>query len=330
MALPHIFDQGWPSPAKLSDDSKSAAILLNEAKETFAGHLGVRSDEINFLGEPNLGYHLGISGLYKPGQTFKNAATDRMASHVVAQALASSQELAVDELGQVDFSQVGPNDLLSIQLANRETGVIQKSIPNTCVNLFVDATTSGTRLKLPENWSAALWDSQSWMGPTGLGLFAIAKKALWKNPLPHLDNKVSPGPVSLPLIITSAIAIDSWVADQKNLADKISEISQRIRNFVQTQIPDSFVIAGQSAYLISIVFADIDSERMINELAKRGFAVDAGSACSAANMKPSHVLAAMGLATTGNMRLTIHHATTFEEVERFLPILKQVVTELRN
>ena len=69
---------------------------------------------------------------------------------------------------------------------------------------------------------------------------------------------------------------------------------------------------------------------MINELAKRGFAVDAGSACSAANMKPSHVLAAMGLATTGNMRLTIHHATTFEEVERFLPILKQVVTELRN
>ena len=61
-----------------------------------------------------------------------------------------------------------------------------------------------------------------------------------------------------------------------------------------------------------------------------GFAIDAGSACSAANMKPSHVLSAMGLSTTGNIRLTIHHATTFEDVSALLSALKKVVSDLRN
>jgi len=71
MALAHIFEVTWPDPSKLGADAKSASLLLNEAKETFAGHLRVRSDEISFLGEANLGYHLGISGLLNPKSRLK-------------------------------------------------------------------------------------------------------------------------------------------------------------------------------------------------------------------------------------------------------------------
>jgi len=47
-------------------------------------------------------------------------------------------------------------------------------------------------------------------------------------------------------------------------------------------------------------------------------------------MEHSHVLAAMGLLTHGNVRLTLRNSHSLEEVERFLQILKAIVEELRT
>jgi cysteine desulfurase len=47
-------------------------------------------------------------------------------------------------------------------------------------------------------------------------------------------------------------------------------------------------------------------------------------------MQPSHVLAALGVLTQGNIRLTIHHAITFEEVRAFLEILATTINDLRG
>ena len=333
MALPHIFDQTWPDPAKASDDSKSAAILLNEASETFALHLGVRSDELHFIGEPNLGFHLGIMGLNSLQFNFKYAPVDRMANFAIGNSFKEAGQnvldLPVARDGQVDFSEVREDDLVSLQLCNRETGVIQKSLPKDPAALFVDMTASATRFALPENWSVALWDSRSWLGPAGVGLLAISKKANWRNPLPHLDKKVSPGQVSLPLVVTSAIAIDSWVADEKNLAPKISELKEQLKAGI-SKIAGSYLIDGQADHLLSATFSGVDSQYLVNALNEKGFAVDSGSACSAANIKPSHVLAAMGLETTGNIRLKIHHAITFDQVSAFLVALETTLSELRS
>jgi cysteine desulfurase len=334
MALPHIFDQAWPDPKKVSDDAKSAAILQNEARETFASHLGVRSDEIHFLGEPNLGFHLGIMGLMKPEFRFNFAATDRMANYAISESFEKSghrtRKIPVTRSGQLDFQDdpVGSGDLLSLQLCNRETGVIQQKIDYEISALFVDATASGTRIKLPDNWSVALFDSRSWMGPAGVGILAISKKSNWNNPLPHLDTKVSPGQVSLPLVVTSAVAIDSWVADEKNLAAKVAELKRILVEGI-AKIPDSYVISEGADHLLNATFSGVDSEYLVNSLVEQGFAVDSGSACSAANIKPSHVLDAMGLKTTGNIRLTIHHATSFEQVTKFLEVLSSTLEKLR-
>ncbi len=74
----------------------------------------------------------------------------------------------------------------------------------------------------------------------------------------------------------------------------------------------------------------IDAQILVNKLDERGFAVDSGSACNSANMEPSHVLAAMGILTHGNARLTLHPTTTNEEMEEFLQVLKEIVAELRQ
>ena len=329
IALPHIFEAAWPDPTKLGADSKSAALLLNEARETFASHLGIRGDEISFLGEPNLGFHLGITGLLSPENRMVFSNIDRMEVFAISQTN-PSQMLEASPTGQVDFSDLKSSDVACLQLCNRETGTIQVDHPKNISSLFVDATASGTRIGLPENWSTAIWDSTSWAGPTGLGILAVSKSANWKNPLPHLDGRINPGPTSLPLIVASALAIDSWVADEKNLAAKISVINQEVRNFISTNIPDSDLAPGGADHLISASFLYVNAEQLVTTLADKGYAVDSGSACSAANMQPSHVLAALGVLTQGNIRLTIHHATTFEEIKEFLQILLQTVTELRD
>ena len=55
-----------------------------------------------------------------------------------------------------------------------------------------------------------------------------------------------------------------------------------------------------------------------------------GSACSARSEHPSHVLAAMGALTHGNVRLGLTRTTTAAEVEAFLAALPPVVAELRS
>ena len=126
------------------------------------------------------------------------------------------------------------------------------------------------------------------------------------------------------------MAIDSWVADEKNLAAKIATINSDIRKYISTNIPDSDLAPGGADHLISASFLYVNAEQLVTTLADKGYAVDSGSACSSINMQPSHVLAALGVLTQGNIRLTIHHATTFEQVKEFLQVLSQTISELRS
>jgi cysteine desulfurase len=73
----------------------------------------------------------------------------------------------------------------------------------------------------------------------------------------------------------------------------------------------------------------VDGETLTLELDKASFAVSSGSACSASNEHPSHVLAAMGALTHGNIRIGVTRTTTESEVNRFLEVLPPIVAELR-
>ena len=337
MALPSIFDQGWADPSKLGQDARSTSILVNEARETIASHLGIRSDELFFLGEPNLGFYLGIQGLQnmqKGGRCFYSSI-DKMEIAAIAQKEKEYYQLNVDLQGQInqsDLTDATADDLLCWQLANGETGVYQKEPPHFPGSIFIDATSSGTALPLPENWSTALWDSRSWQGPSGLGIFAKSTSARWSYPLPHLDNRNVPNSASPALIIASALAIDSFVAESKRQAEKIADFNKHIRDFLIREIGDCDIAGNAQNTLpsqLSFSFLYIDAERLVHALSERGFAVDSGSACQSANLEPSHVLAAMGLLTHGNVRITLKNSTTSEEVDGLCQALKELVLAQR-
>ena len=76
-------------------------------------------------------------------------------------------------------------------------------------------------------------------------------------------------------------------------------------------------------------FLYVDGEAIVDALSRRGFGVASGSACTASTLEPSHVLAAMGALTHGNVRVSLTRDTTEADVDAFLAALPDVVAELR-
>ena len=74
-----------------------------------------------------------------------------------------------------------------------------------------------------------------------------------------------------------------------------------------------------------MIFPNTNGEEVLRTLAAKGIAVDSGSACTAVNLQPSHVLAAMGLPTDGNIRITIHPDSKDDDVNALISALLDAV-----
>lgn len=331
-ALHTAIDSGWADPKKIGQSSNRAANLRTNALESIAANLGIKADQIEISGEVGLGYFLSLGGFLAPQRNLFYGAGDR--SGVIATARShqgSSSIIPLSTNGTLDFSEVEltANSILSLQLVNGETGVINtlpKQLP-TDLLIAVDATASGSRIGLPNNWSSAVFDSRSWEGPAGLAVVAIADAANWQNPLPHISAvRRTYGTFSLPLLIASAVALENYSPDDEN----IRALNARLRSEISKKIPGA-LIAGDlvisTPHLISFLFPDCNGEEILRGLSTRGLSVDSGSACTAMNLQPSHVLAAMGLPTDGNIRITLHAETTAEEVDL---LINALVDEVRS
>jgi cysteine desulfurase len=236
-------------------------------------------------------------------------------------------ELPVNGDGVIKESEIGSNDLLIWQVANGETGNIQNP-PNSPAMIFADCTSSGVDLLPNFNYQTALFDSRSWAGPAGVGILVIKSSATWRNPLPHNDLNRTPNTYSLPLLLASAVALENYLSQ----TDIRSKLKNEIIGFVKEQITDVDIASSTSGLgkFLSLSIKGIEADRLLLDLEDQGFAVESGSACKSADMKPSHVLAAMGRPITGNIRLTIHKEMTSQIVKDFCQALKTSVIKLRS
>ena len=328
-ALLAAFDQGWADPKKLSQSSARAAILRNQSLENIAGRLGLPVASIEILGEPSLGHYLSIAGLFTGSSAFAYSAVDKGKIRAIARAHSTDViQLPVNASGALqDFESIPRGAVLSLQLANAETGVIQggfDAIPAS-VRIALDATASGPRIPLPERWSTALFDATSWNGPGGLAIMAVKNSADYSYPLPHIAPIRTPGSSSLPLLIASSIALENF-----------SEVDTSLRAFALAEfgrIDGVHSVAPDAAalpHLFSIVVQGVAGERVVRELATQGIDIDSGSACSPEDLQPSHVLAAMGYETSGHLRFTLHQGVTERELQNLVRSVSEVIQRLRG
>jgi cysteine desulfurase len=130
-------------------------------------------------------------------------------------------------------------------------------------------------------------------------------------------------------LLASAVALENFHPDDL----LIRKLNKQIRTAVKSAMPDA-IIAGDldlaMPHLVSMVFPNTNGEEVLRDLAAKGFAVDSGSACTAMNLQPSHVLAAMGHPTDGNIRIAIHTESDEHEVSALITALLDAVGSQRQ
>ena len=357
-ALLAALDDGWADPARLHREGRRARLLLEAARERVAAVLRCRADEVAFAGSGTQAVHLGVLGAVQarrsatrgPGHLVVSAVEHSSVLNAAAQAEAAGSAVTVAGVGPdgrvdvTDFTAALARErtvLACLQSANHEVGTIQpvEEIAARCadarVPLFVDAAASAGRLELPAGWSLLAASGHKWGGPPGVGVLAVRKGVRWRSPLPD-DSREGhrvPGFPDLPAIAAAAAALEAFDADRAANDAALRPLTDQIRDEVGALVPECVVHGDRSRalpHIVSFSCLYIDGEALAIELDKAGFSVSSGSACASDTQQPSHVLAAMGAITHGNIRVSLPSGTTRESVTGFLATLPDIVGRLRG
>ena len=163
-------------------------------------------------------------------------------------------------------------------------------------------------------------------------MLVIKNKSQWSNPLPHLNAANPNFGASLPLLLASAVALENFSSEVEEANAQARIFNSQLRESF-AQIPDVDIagsLDSSLAHLLSASFMNCNGEELLRGIQSDGISVDSGSACTADNLQPSHVLAAMGVLTHGNIRITIHPETTQAEIDALIESVKKNVNRLRS
>ena len=339
-------DRGYADPRRLHRAGREARLLLDNAREATADALGVRPDEVTFTPSGTHAVHLGLLGLVRGsrrGDTVVHSAVEHSAvRHAVAWG-AQSAEVSVMGDGRVydgDLVEgaISPGvGVVALQTANHEVGTVQPvggfELPND-VPLFTDACASMGRLPLPSGWAAAAGSAHKWGGPAGVGVLLVRKRARWRSPFPGDDrvDERSTGFENVPAVLAAAASLQAVVAERDEVNARQHELVDVVRRRVAAEVPDVEVVGDPDhrlPHLLTFSCLYVDGEALVTELDRHGFGIASGSACTASTLTPSHVLAAMGVLTHGNVRLSLQRDTTRADVDAFCDVLPGLVAEIR-
>jgi cysteine desulfurase len=162
----------------------------------------------------------------------------------------------------------------------------------------------------------------------------VRKGARWRNPFPGDDrvDERTTGMENVPAALAAAAALQAVVAERDDVNARQAALVDRLRAGV-ARIPDTEVVGDpvdRLPHLLTFSFLYVDGEAIVTELDRLGFAVASGSACTASTLEPSHVLAAMGALTHGNVRVSLSRDSGQDDVDRLLAALPDVVARIRH
>ncbi len=353
-ALLAALDDGWADPQRLYTQARRARQLLDAAREAAAATLGVRPDELSFAPSGTAAAHSavlgGLAGRRRVGSGLVHSAIEHSAVLHAADRHAAGggavTSVPVDRIGRIDpdawsAAVRAPGVALAALIAaSHEVGTVQPvaAAGAACaaagVPLYVDAAQVVGHGPVPVGWSLLTASAHKWGGPPGVGLLVVRKGTRWESPWPVDEREAGrvPGVVNLPAVVAAAASLRAAAADADARAARLAPLVDRIRTRVVTDVPDVEVVGDPDhrlPHLVTFSCLYVDGEALLQALDRRGFAVSSGSSCTSSTLRPSHVLAAMGVLSHGNVRVSLHRDTTEAEVERFLAELPGVVAELR-
>lgn len=319
----------WANPSSPHAEGRSARAALEEARVRIGDALGWKGAVLFTSGATEaIAIALG-----------RARAARRLVSAIehdaVLRVAQDAARLPVNHHGIVQLDgQFAPGDLVAIQQANNETGVIQPldlfgfELRAQGALLFADCAQSAGKLQLPDADFIAV-SAHKLGGPPGVGALLVRDLAQL-SPSGGQEQGYRAGTENLPAVMGFAAALDSkrdWLAEAANLRTQLEERIIALRGEV---IADGVArIATIGAYRMPGVAA----KAQLIQFDMAGIAVSAGSACSSGSMRPSHVLAAMGIATDVAdevIRVSFGPETRASDIDHFVEEWARIFARARS
>ncbi len=312
----------WANPSSPHGEGRAARAALEAARAKIAELTGWRH-AILFTGGASEGLAMAMARAVA-GRRIVSAvehdAVRRVGDGAVL--LPVNEDGLVTEVGlALAFEQAGARPLVAVQLVNSETGVIQ---PVAAIGEAVraagglwlcDATQAVGKMALPDADFLA-FSAHKFGGPPGVGALLVRDLASLV-PSGGQEQGYRGGTEDLPSVAGMAAAL----AEGAGWIERVAELRQHLDGMVEDA--GGMVVARRTPRLPTIASYRMPGMAAAAQLIRfdmAGFAVSAGSACSSGSLRPSHVLAAMGMddAAAGEViRVSFGRTTRREDVWRF-------------
>ena len=356
-AMRPYFGETFGNASSIHQHGQETRAAVERARDSVARLLGCRASEVVFTSGGTEGDNLAIAGLVKAGDHVISSSIEH---HAVLNSCKHLEALGcevtyvpVDGRGLVDPGDIRralrpTTKLLSIMMANNETGVLQpveeigRIAAQSDVYFHTDAVQAAGKVAV--NVQKIGCDLLSISGhkmhaPQGAGALYV-RKGTRLQPLFYggrHERSRRAGTENVPGIVglgkAAELALEALeLGHDRNLA----ALRDRLQQGILTQV-DEAGVNGDGAPRVpnttNIFFDHIEGEAMVIALDLKGLAISTGAACSSGALEPSHVLVAMGMPgdrARASIRFSLGKQNTAEDVEFALALVPETVSRLRE
>ena len=363
-AMIPYFSENYGNPSSLYSIAQIARDAVDESRENVSNILNCRPSEIIFTSGGTESDNMAIIGVAKAlKDTGNHLITTKIEHHAVIHAMEELEStgykvsyLNVDEEGFINLeeleSKINSNtSLISIMLANNETGTIQnlseisKIAKNKAkqfereIYIHTDAVQAAGKLDLDVKELGVDMMSLSGhkiKGPKGVGCLYI-KKGIPIAPIilgGGQERQRRSGTENVPGIVGFSKALVLADNEKNTFNSHCKKLVEELRlNLKNIKYEYTIVTPTKNSLsnILNICFKGFEGEPILIGLDMDGIFASSGSACSSASLEPSHVLISMGIdpkLAIGSIRFSFSMENTLDEIQFLTNSLESVLSEL--
>lgn len=365
--LPY-FGSEWSNASSMHSSGRRAAQVIARVRRGVADILGAYPEEIIFTGSGTESDNLAIKGVARANRDHGNHIIISAIEHkaVIESARQLEKEgfvvsiLPVDSLGMIDIDAclkliTDKTILVSVMYANNEIGTIEpiKELAeairkwrhthgqNMFPLLHTDACQAAGALSLDVHELGVdlmSLNGSKIYGPKGVGTL-YKKKTVSIRPIlvgGEQEKNLRAGTECLPLIVGFGEALKQADLMKQTENSRLIKLRDYFMDLLIRNIPGVIINGHRTERLpnnVHISIPHIEGESILLMLDRLGIEASTGSACSAFDLKPSHVLMAIGQTAEfahGSIRFSLGRDTTRGDIDYVLSVFPDITSRLSN
>ena len=360
-AMTAVLSDCYGNPSGAHKMAREARRLIDDARDTLSHGLGCDPKEIIFTAGGTESDNLAIFGIQGSRDgTVLASVTDHHAVIAPVEQL-EGKFIQVNESGLLDLDHLAHLldenvALVSVGLVNGETGIIQDLEPIAEIVrskapkalIHTDAVQAFPWLdvaSLAQSADLISIAGHKFGSPKGVGALVV-RNGIEISPMQLGGGQelgIRSGTQNTAAIVAMAAAADVTVMERELTVERVAKMRDALADNLQG-IPQSYEtgvslhngIADRSHKIAGschFCFEGIESEALLYMLEQENILASAASSCSSGAQDPSHVLAAMGYSRNlagGSLRLSLGHATTWEDVDVAMKAVPKFIENLRK